>query len=150
MWTKFSECDCTMECDAKGIRGKPTKMEYKGNGKFICPKCKKEEDYSEYTFKIQVCVEITDNTKMLRVFDGEERIFKHWHDDKSYCVIKDCIDEDLGEYSDEFYDDWLDKHDTGIYELDIYYEPYSIATQEGTMHELATEIFKEKKLEVVS
>ncbi len=147
MWTRFSECDCTLKVNEKGVTGKVTKMDYKGNGKFVCPNCKKEYDYSEYTFKIKVSIELEENNKLLRVFDGEDRIFKHWGNDKDNCIIKDCIDEDLGEYSDEYYDNWLEKRDVGIYELEVYYEPYTLYTQDGTMHELSTEIFKEVKIE---
>jgi len=148
MWTKYSECDCTLKFDGNEVAGKPTKMDYMGNGKFVCPECKKEEDHSKYTFKINVEVMFEDECKTLKIVDGEPRIFKHWNDDTKNCIIKDCIDEDLGEYSDEYYGDWLDKHEIGIYELEIYYEPYTLSTQDGTMHELATEIFKETKVEI--
>ena len=148
MWTKYSECDCTLECDAKGIRGKPTPMNYQGNGKFICPNCKKEKDYSEYTFKIKVEVlkeEPEEDYKIGRIIEGEERINKHWEDNDKYLVIKDTLEL---AFAEEEYEDWVKEKKEGVYELELFYQPYTVSTQDGTFYELATEIFKETKLEV--
>jgi len=143
--TKYSECNCSMNCDSNGIHGKATPMINQGNGKFICPKCKRQEDYSEYTFKIRVKVaEDEEGYKIGQLIDGEERINKQWHDDKKYLGIKETIDE---EFAQGEYEDWVKEHEIGIYELEIYYQPYTIATLDGTLYEVATEIFVEKKLD---
>jgi len=134
------KCYCTLVVVDGELEGHITGLEYQSNGIFICPECKEKSDLSEYIYTIIVKIEKDDGYNVAEIIDGEERVNKHFYDDPSYLIVKDCIEDDLGEYEE----DWLNSHREGEFKLEIYYYPHQYMTDCGTEYDLDMFIVSEK------
>jgi len=138
----IDECECTVEYSADEIKGKATKMDYKGNGVYVCPKCHTTVDHSEYTFKIRVKLVMNGSYKEAMIVGGDERINHHWYDDVKYMIIKECIEDDINEGELE---DWLTNHKAGVFDIELYYEPTTSVSEDGTEYGLECAIINERE-----
>lgn len=140
-------CDCTIDYgvddeDEIGWSGEATKMNYQGGGVYICPKCNEKVDHSEDTYKIKVKIEMDEEYKCLRIIEGEERINHKFDDDDEHsCGIKDSIEETLNDSA--YIHKWLEDHELGVFDIEVYYHNYSYWTDCGTEYDLDVEILKE-------
>lgn len=140
-WEDRTRCYCTFDYIGEKVTGHPIEMEYLGNKKYRCPKCKNIEDYSNHIYIIKANIEKEDDWNILKIIDGEDRINKRFFDDPECFVIKNAIEDDFH----ETLDDWLNDHETGIFDIEVYYEPTKSETDCGTEYDLIMFVVSESK-----
>jgi hypothetical protein len=146
-------CDCTLEYPADDedfhIKGETTKCLYAAKGVYVCPKCHKRYDYSDDTYALRVWItKDDDGYKDIMILGDDLRLDMKYNEHHTY---KEAIDDDFSEYLDK----WLEKHEEGIFLIDLYWKWSSCWTDGGTewdcdifvLHEVCWEKPAERKLD---
>lgn len=113
-------CDCTEEWGPRGPKGKPTKMQYKGNGRWECPKCKHVEDHHPVIFKMYLKFTKNEDYLTTEIINPiiDDRLTKLENPTDRYTK-KQLIEDAILEMADE-----LEGHEEGVFEVELRYNAY--------------------------
>ena len=136
------ECECTVDYGSdidEPIKGKPTDMDYKGNGIWICPACERKEDLSEIVFNVRLqFIKIDGYTEIHIIEPFDKRLMIPIVEKYPDRLKKDGMEDDLNE-------DFRDDHELGIFDCEILYNWYR-CSYEYEEYDLEMFIITEKKV----
>lgn len=134
-------CDCDTHYGPDGIWG-DTKMQYLGEGRWICPKCGRVQDCHEVVFRarLEFAIDGDSEDRDIMVSIIEPILDKRLLQGKPRNLLS-ILEETFAETYDEFED-----HELGVYECEIMYYTWEVSTDEGEDGDEEFEIISEKRL----
>lgn len=145
-------CWCKATGHPLGIQISTTEMDYLGNGKFKCPKCKTICDESKHIYNLRIkftkCKDESEDYIMAKIIPPfDKRIIKKMHADnpKDNRTIKDCIEDDFRDEL-EFSEGIFTGHKEGVFDCDILWLWYPCGGYDYDEWDLDLELIQEKEV----